>query len=71
MLLAYGKVVRRMAGDILVVVSKAKKYAKETFGKRLSAEFIEALSDKVKTLMAQADDSCESGRSTLKARDLE
>jgi hypothetical protein len=60
-----------MAGETLVVVSKAKKYAKETFGKRLSAEFIDALSDKVKALIADANNSCESGRSTLKARDLE
>ena len=59
-----------MAGELLIVVSKAKKYAKETFGKRLSAEFIEALSDKVKALLAEANESCESGRSTLKGRDL-
>lgn len=60
-----------MAGEVLIVVSKAKKYAKETFSKRLSGEFLEALSDKVKTLIADANSKCESGRSTLKARDLE
>lgn len=59
-----------MAGELLIVVSKAKKYAKETFGKRLSAEFLEALSEKVKSLMMEANNNCESGRSTLKARDL-
>lgn len=59
-----------MAGELLIVVSKAKKHAKDTFGKRLSAEFIEALSDKIRALMAEADSNCESGRSTLKARDL-
>jgi len=60
-----------MAGETLIVVSKAKKYAKDTFGKRLSAEFIEALSDKVKALLTDANNNCESGRTTLKARDLE
>jgi hypothetical protein len=60
-----------MAEEVLVVVSKAKKYAKETFGKRLSGEFVEALSDKVKSLMAEANGKCESSRTTLKARDLE
>lgn len=60
----------KMAGETLVVVSKAKKYAKEHFGKRLSGEFLETLSDKVKALMAQANENCESGRQTLKGRDL-
>jgi histone H3/H4 len=59
-----------MAGENLVVVSKAKKYAKDQFGKRLSGEFMEALSDKVRALMAQANSNCEAGRQTLKARDL-
>ena len=59
-----------MAGDLLVIVSKAKKYAKDQFGKRLSGEFLETLSDKVKALMAEANENCESGRQTLKGRDL-
>jgi len=59
-----------MAGELLIVVSKAKKYAKDQLGKRLSTEFMEALSDKVKALMADANNNCESGRQTLKARDL-
>ncbi|MFQ5906944.1 MAG: hypothetical protein ACE5JA_10300 [bacterium] len=59
-----------MAGELLVVVSKAKKYAKDQFGKRLSAEFVEALSDRVKALITNANNNCESGRQTLKARDL-
>jgi len=60
-----------MAGEVLVVASKLKKYIKEQSGMNTSASVMEELSARVKVLCDQAiENAKEDGRKTVKDRDV-
>ena len=59
-----------MAEDMIVVVSKAKAYARQKHNMRLSDEYLHALNDEVRSLIDRSVQNVESGRVTVKARDL-
>jgi hypothetical protein len=59
-----------MAVDMLVVVSKAKAYAREKHNMRLSEEYLQALNEEVRGLIDRSVQNVESGRVTVKTRDL-
>ena len=63
------KGVSEMAAAI-IVVSKAKAYVRERHNMRLSEEYLEALNNEVRGLIDRSVQNVESGRVTLKARDL-
>lgn len=57
--------------DVLIVSSKVKKFVKEKASFNTSAEFIEALSQRVEAICNDAIDRARDGkRKTVKARDL-
>ena len=57
--------------DILVVSSKIKKFVREKAGFNTSAETLEALSQRVEKLCADAIERARAdGRKTVKARDI-
>ena len=59
-----------MAEDMIIVVSKAKVYARDKHKMRLSEDYLQALNQEVRNLLDRSVQSVESGRVTVKARDL-
>ncbi len=60
-----------MSDEILVVVSKLKKYVKEKAGMNTSGNVTEALSDRIRALCDQAIENARSdGRKTVMDRDF-
>jgi histone H3/H4 len=60
------------AGDVLVVVSKLKKYIKDTAGMNTAANVAPRLSQAVRQLCAQAIERARSdGRKTVMDRDFD
>lgn len=60
-----------VSNEVLVVVSKLKKYIKEKSGMNTAGNVAEVISDRVRTLCDQAIDAARSdGRKTIKDRDV-
>ncbi len=60
-----------MSDEVLVVVSKLKKYIKEKSGMNTSGNVAEALSDRIRALCDQAVENARSeGRKTVMDRDF-
>jgi histone H3/H4 len=60
-----------LMSDMLVVSSKIKKFVREKAGFNTSAETLEALSQRVEKLCAEAIERARGdGRKTVKARDV-
>jgi len=59
-----------MAEDMMIVVSKAKAYARDQHKMRLSEEYLEELNKEVKGIIDRSVQNVETGRVTVKARDL-
>jgi histone H3/H4 len=60
------------SGDVLVVVSKLKKYIKDTAGMNTAGNVAPKLSEAVKRMCAQAIERAKSdGRKTVMDRDFE